>query len=94
MARKTRQTGVPQRAASPTTPSTALGKARWMLESGDVRRARAYAKEAATSGPESEREQARALLDELGPDRTAVLVVGVVLLLILFAAWAAILRLR
>ena len=73
-------------------PAGALGKARWMLEVGDVRRARAFAEEAAASGPEAERVEARALLDRLRPDRGALLVVAAVLLLIVIAAWLAILR--
>ena len=79
---------------SSTQPDTALGKARWALESGDVRRARRLLAEAAASGPESERSEARSLLDRLGPDLRAVAVAAVVLLMIVFAAWAAILRAR
>ncbi len=98
MAKKGRQAGAAKQAerrdVSAGPPSTALGKARWYLEVGDVRRAREFAAEAARSGPEAEREEARALADRLRPDRTAMLVVAAVLLLILFAAWAAILHAR
>lgn len=91
MARKGRQTA-PE--VSATQPQTPLGKARWALEAGDVRRARQLAAEAARSGPESERAEAQALLDRLGPDLAALLTAAAVLLLIMFAAWAAILRAR
>lgn len=89
MARKTRQAAL---SASPSAPPTALGKARFMLEAGDVRRARRYAQEAAGSGPEAERAEARALLERLTPDRGALLVAAGVLVLILIATWLAILR--
>ena len=65
-----------------------------MLESGDVRRARRYAEEAAATGSEADKAEARALLDRIRPDRTAMFTVAVVLLMILFAAWMAILRAR
>jgi FimV-like protein len=71
---------------------TPLAKARWMLEAGDVRRARALAQEAATTGPEAERAEARALLERIEPDRAALLTAAAVLAMILFAAWIAILR--
>jgi hypothetical protein len=91
MARKGRQTA-PE--VSATQPHTPLGKARWALEAGDVRRARQLAAEAARSGPESERAEARALLEKLGPDLAALITAAVVLELIVFAAWAAILKAR
>ena len=75
-------------------PASALARARAVLEAGNVRRARELLTEAAASGPESEREEARQLLERTRPDPRALLTVGVVLLIILFAAWAAILRLR
>jgi hypothetical protein len=79
-------------AASPPQPQTPLAKARWSLEAGDVRRARALAAEAARSGPESERPEAEALLRHLGPDMGAMAVAAGVLVLIILAAWLAILR--
>ena len=79
-------------AASPAQPQTPLGKARWALEAGDIRRARALAAEAARSGPEAERAAASDLLKRLGPDPRAILAAAVVLVLIVIAAWAAILR--
>jgi len=88
MARKDK----PAAGASPPQPQTALGKARWALEAGDVRRARQLAAEAARSGPETERPQAEALLRRLGPDPRALLTVAIVLVLIAIAAWLAILR--
>lgn len=91
MARKNRQTAA-ARGASPAAPATALGKARWMLEAGDVRRAREYARQAASAGTEAEQAEGRALLELLKPDRAALLVIGGVLLLIVLAAWLAILR--
>ncbi|HET7788266.1 MAG TPA: hypothetical protein VFL36_20000 [Myxococcales bacterium] len=91
MARKGRQT-VPE--VSATQPQTPLGKARWALEAGDLRRARQLAAEAARSGPESERAEAQALLEKLGPDLAALITAAVVLALIVFAAWAAILKAR
>src|SRR3954468_18757610 len=89
MARKDRQKAP---GVSATQPQTPLGKARWALEAGDVRRARQLAAEAARSGPEAERAEAQALLDRLGPDLAALLTAAAVLVLIVFAAWAAILR--
>src|SRR5947208_396629 len=77
---------------SPTQLQTPLAKARWALEAGDVRRARQLANEAARSGPESERSEAEALLRKLGPDPRALLVAAIVLVMIVIAAWLAILR--
>ena len=93
MARKKQPAGE-RKDVSAGPPTTPLGRARWSLEVGDVRRARQLAAEAAQSGPEAERAEARALLDRIRPDRAAILTVVGVLLLILFAAWAAILRAR
>lgn len=83
-----------QAAASPPQPQTPLAKARWALEAGDVRRARELAAEAARSGPQSDRADAEALLRKLGPDMRAMAVAAAVLLLIVIAAWLAILRQR
>ena len=91
MAKKSKQPG-DRRDITAGRPETPLGRARWALEVGDVRRARQFAAEAAESGPEPERAEARALLERIKPDRAAILVVAVVLVLIAFAAWAAILR--
>ncbi|TMA76408.1 MAG: hypothetical protein E6J58_06170 [Deltaproteobacteria bacterium] len=82
----------PRVAASPPQPQTPLAKARWALEAGDIRRARQLANEAARSGPESERAEAEALLRKLGPDPRALLVAAIVLVMIVIAAWLAILR--
>jgi hypothetical protein len=92
MARKGKQET--RREAPSGAQATPLAKARWGLEAGDVRRARRFAEEAATSGPEAERAEARALLERLRPDRGAILVAAVLLLIIVIAAWAAILRAR
>ena len=85
---------LPPAQASPPQPQTPLAKARWALEAGDVRRARQLAAEAARSGPEFERAEAEALLRRLGPDMRAFATAAVVLLLIVIAAWLAILRTR
>ena len=71
-------------------PPTALGRARWMLALGDVRRARAFAEEAAAAGSEAEKAEARSLLERLAPDRGIMLSAAAVLLLIMLAAWVAI----
>ena len=91
MAKKPRP---PAAAASPAQPQTPLGRARWALEAGDIRRARTLAAEAVRSGPEAERADAQDLLKRLGPDPRAILTAAVVLVLIQIAAWAAILRQR
>ena len=84
----------PSTSASPTQPQSPLAKARWALEAGDIRRARALAAEAARSGPEAERAEAEALHKRLGPDPRAILTAAAVLALIVIAAWLAILRRR
>jgi hypothetical protein len=99
MARKSRQAGAGRppdahRDIAAGPPATPLGRARWALEVGDVRLARKLATEAAQTGPEPERAEARALLERIRPDRASLLTVAAVLLLILFAAWVAILRAR
>src|SRR6185312_1436432 len=75
-------------------PVSPLDKARWSLEAGDVRRARSLAEEAARSGPEGDRAEAERLLARLRPDPVALLIVAGVLVLIVIAAWAALLRTR
>ena len=92
MAKKGKQAAEQRRDVTAGPPATALGRARWALEVGDVRRARKLAQEAAQSGPEAERAEAQALLERIAPDRASILVVAGVLLLIAFAAWAAILH--
>ena len=88
MARKTET----RREAPAGAPITALGKARWMMRLGDVRRARAFAEEAAGAGSSADQAEARGLLDRLRPDRDAMLAAGAVLVLITAAAWVAILH--
>jgi hypothetical protein len=80
--------------AEAKNPESPLEKARWALEVGDVRRARSLAEEAARSGPDADRAEAGRLLTRLRPDPVAMITVAAVLLLIIFAAWAAILRSR
>ena len=81
-----------ERKPDPAVPASPLARARWAMEAGDVRRARALAEEAALSGPEAERAEAQKLLARLGPDPAALLVASLVLLVIVLAAWAALLR--
>ena len=88
MAKKTET----RREALAAAPTTSMGKARWMLQLGDVRRARGFAEQALSSGSEADKAEARALLDQLGPDRAAMLAAGGVLALIMVAAWVAILH--
>jgi hypothetical protein len=71
---------------------TPLSRARAALQAGNARLARQLAEEAAASGPETEREEARVLASQLQPDSVPLLVIGAVLLLIIIAAWLAILR--
>jgi FimV-like protein len=73
-------------------PVSPLARARAALEQGNVRRARQLLAEAASSGPEGEREEARRLLDRTGPDPRALLAAAVALVLILIATWVAILH--
>ncbi|HUJ27437.1 MAG TPA: hypothetical protein VLW85_15540 [Myxococcales bacterium] len=73
-------------------PVSPLARAKWSLEVGDVRRARALAREAAQAGPEADRAEAERLLARLRPDPAAMLTVAAVLVLIAIAAWLAILR--
>ncbi len=81
-----------ERKPEPAVPATPLAKARWAMEAGDVRRVRALAEEAARSGPEAERAEAKRLLARLGPDPVAILVASLVLLFIAIAAWTALLH--
>ena len=69
-----------------------LKRARAALLAGNARLARQLAEEAATSGPEADRDEARALASQLQPDLQPILVIGAVLVLIIIAAWLAILR--
>jgi FimV-like protein len=73
-------------------PASLLARARVALERGEVRGARRMLEEAIASGPPGEREEAQRLLHRTRPDPRALLTVVLVLLLILFAAWAGILR--
>lgn len=81
-----------ERKPDAAVPASPLARARWAMEAGDVRRARALAEKAALSGPEAERAEAQKLLARLGPDPAALLVASLVLLVIVLAAWAALLR--
>lgn len=91
MARKNKQAApAPQR--EPPAPASPLARARQALEAGNVRRARKLLSEAAASGPEAERREAQALLARSAPDRVALLTAAAVLLVIIVAAWLAILK--
>jgi hypothetical protein len=69
-----------------------LRRARAALVAGNARQARQLAAEAASTGPAAEREEGRKLAQQLEPDPQPLLVVGAVLILIIVAAWLAILR--
>jgi hypothetical protein len=86
MARKSK---VLEAGAAQRTP---LERARAALVAGNAKAARQLANEAATSGPEAERDEARALAGQLAPDLQPLLVISGVLVLIIIAAWLAILR--
>lgn len=75
-------------------PATPLARAKWSMEVGDVRRARELAREAARTGAEADRAEAERMLARLRPDPVALLTVAAVLVLIVLALWAAILRAR
>jgi FimV-like protein len=74
--------------------SPALSRAQAAIRRGDFRSARAFAKEVAAHGDESEREQARRLLANLSPDPAALLAAVCVLLAIVIAAALALFRAR
>jgi len=86
MARKKAEARIEQ------APASLLARARVTLERGDVRSARRMLQEAIESGPPGEREEAQRLLDRTRPDPRALWTVVLVLLVILFATWVAILR--
>jgi hypothetical protein len=91
MARKSKQAApAPQR--EPPALASALARARQALEAGNVRRARQLLSEAAASGPEAERREAQALLARLEPDRVALLTAAAIVMVVILAAWLAILR--
>ena len=91
MARKSKQ-AAPAQQREPPAPASPLARARQALEAGNVRRARKLLSEAAASGPEAERGEAQALLARIEPDRMALLTAAAVLMVIIVAAWLAILR--
>jgi len=78
--------------ASHNTPLVARAQA--AMRAGDFRTARALAREAASRGSESEREQARRLLASLSPDPAALVAAICVLLVIVLAAALALFRAR
>lgn len=77
---------------TPVAPKTPLGQARAALQAGNTRLAHKLASEAAATGPEGEREEAQKLERSLAPDPQPLMVVAAVLILIIVAAWLAILR--
>jgi hypothetical protein len=93
MARKSKQAApAPQR--EPPAPATPLARARQALEAGNVRRARQLLSEAAATGPDAERREAQEFLARIEPDRLALFTAAAVLVVIILAAWLAILRAR
>ena len=73
-------------------PSAALARARLALTAGNVRGARTLAREITSAGPDTERPEASEILERTRPDPRAVISTLIVIAIILFAAWAAILR--
>jgi len=71
-----------------------VARAQAALRAGDFRTARALAREAASVGTESEREEARRLLARLSPDPAALVAAICVLLVIVVAAALALFRAR
>ena len=84
----------PERKPAPgaAPPSDPLVRLRRALVAGNVRAARAVAREIAAAGPDAERPEALGLLDRTAPDPRALITTLTVIALILFAAWAAIFR--
>jgi hypothetical protein len=71
-----------------------VARAQAALRAGDFRTARTLAREAATVGTESEREEARRILASLSPDPAALVAAICVLLVIVVAAALALFRAR
>ncbi len=93
-ANRTTDSGPVARKQAPagTPPSNPLAQARLALAAGNVRRARSLAHEIAAAGLANERPEASEILDRTRPDPRALITTLTVIALILFAAWAAILR--
>lgn len=71
-----------------------VARAQAAIRAGDFRAARALAREAASQGTESEREEARRVLARLSPDPAALVAALCVLLVIVVAAALALFRAR
>lgn len=78
--------------SSGAAPSDPLARARIALSAGNVRGARALAREIAAHGPDAERAEAAAILERTSPDPRALITTLTVIAIIVFAAWVAILR--
>jgi hypothetical protein len=74
------------------SPKTRLLWAQAALRAGDFRTARSLASGVAAQGDEKEREQARRILENLKPDRAALLAAACVFLVIAVAAILALFR--
>jgi hypothetical protein len=74
------------------SPKTRLLGAQAALRTGDFRTARSLATAVAAQGDEKEREQARRILENLTPDRAALIAAVCVFLVIAFAAILALFR--
>ena len=73
-------------------PRTPLQRAQAALQAGNVRLARQLAEDAAANGPPADREEARRFSRRLDRDLQPILAAAAVLILIILAAWLAILR--
>jgi hypothetical protein len=78
--------------SKPPAPKTRLLEAQAALRTGDFRTARSLATAVAAQGDEKEREQARRILENLTPDRAALIAAVCVFLAIAFAAILALFR--
>ena len=100
MSRKMRSSAPPARGQGagpssspvPSPPRGPLAEAEAAFARGDARSGRELLRTLIESGPEQDREVARALLERRGPDPQALLVIAVVAILILLALWLAIFR--
>ena len=77
---------VAEHASRASHKSSLVARAQAAVRAGDFRTARALAREAASQGTESDREEARRLLASLSPDPAALVAALCVLLAIVVAA--------
>jgi hypothetical protein len=76
----------------PVPPGSALAQAKEALARGDTRRSRAILRQALATDPTVDRAAAEALLQRTRVDPVALGVAGAVLLVIVLAAWFALLH--